>query len=549
MSAENPAVPLSAIVDGEELYDALTGGAGHAMSGVRVNRKKALGYSAIWRGVNLIAGAVGRLPFGVKRKLGKGTVPDSQHQAARVMRRPNDYMTPFTFRQVMQAHALLDGNGYAYIERDLGAKPLNLLPLHPGRTWPIRANGDLWYVTEIDGPVPGKRRNKRGMVKIAAADMLHIKGLGFDGLTGYPVVHVLRETIGTAIAARDYGSRYFARNGTPGVVLEVPPNMSEKAIKNLRESWAEMHEGVGNAHRTGILRDGVKLVPLTVTARDAQLLESREFDTREIANVLGVPAHKLGDTSKTAYNSLESENQSFLDDTLDNWLVAWEQEAGAKLLTEAEKEFESHECKFDRKALARTNVAAQADYNLKAITTGWLSPDEAREDGGLNPIPNGKGNVFYRPANVTPIATDASPADDAANTDPDAFQPDTNAVRAALRDLARDTVGRMVRRLATHTERAAKRPEELRALLGGGLIRDHAATVAAAFGPLVAASRAVGVKADDAAVGGAALVAGFCSNMLRGCVERPGDVSLVAGEYETEAARSIPEFLFPEVKA
>ena len=112
MSAENPAVPLSSIADGDDIYDALTG-SGSTGSGVKVTRKTALGLSAVWRGVNLIAGDVGRHSFRVYRYDGAGLTPDPAHQAALVMRRPNEYMTPFTFRQTIQAHALLSDNGYA----------------------------------------------------------------------------------------------------------------------------------------------------------------------------------------------------------------------------------------------------------------------------------------------------------------------------------------------------------------------------------------------------------------------------------------------------
>lgn len=406
-SAENPAVPLSSLADGDT-YDALTGG-GSTSSGVKVTRDKTLGLSAIWRGVNLIAGDVGRHAFRVYQYDGAGMVPDRAHQAALVMRRPNDMMTPFTFRQTLQAHALLDGNGYSYIQRDEAARPIELLPLDPSRTWPVRVGGVLWYVFETDYPVKGRRRTK-GMVKIPAADMLHIKGLGFDGLCGYGVVQILRETIGGAIASRDYGTRFFKNDGRPGVVLEVPAGMKEAAVTNLRESWSKMHEGLANAHRTAILRDGVKLVPLgAANARDAQLLENREFDSREIANVLGVPPHKLGDPSKTAYNSLESENQGYQEDTLDRWFVSWEQEADSKLLTEEEKANESHCCKFDARPISRVALAARGSYYSQAIMNGWLNRDEVRGYENLNPIPGGKGKDYDRPVNTQPISNVPAP--------------------------------------------------------------------------------------------------------------------------------------------
>ena len=426
MSIENPAVPLSSIVDDDANYDALTGGE-RASSGVKVTAMKALGLSAVWRGVNLIAGDVGRHYFGVYKYLPGGATakePDRFHPASRLMRRPNDYMTPFTFRQTLQAHAMLHGNGYAYILRsELDGAPLELLPLDPARTWPVRVNGQLWYVTQSAEPIEGKRRGVGNMVKIAASDMLHIKGLGFDGLIGYPVLKVLREVIGGAVAARDYGARYFKNDASPGVVIQVPPNMTDKAVANLRESWTKLHEGFRNAHRPAILRDGCTLASFQkATARDAQLLESREFDTREIANVIGVPPHKVGDPSRTAYNSLESENAGYREDTLSRWFCSWEQECESKLLTESEKAAETHCFAFDPQPFSGVPLAQLAQFASTMFNISAMNVDEIRAVFGMNPLPDGKGKVYFVPVNLAAVGKPAAPvpnaAPDAGVTDP-----------------------------------------------------------------------------------------------------------------------------------
>jgi HK97 family phage portal protein len=588
-SIENPAVPLSAAAIDEDygLTDS------HSVTGVKVSRNRVLGYSAVWRAVNLIAGDVGRLPVGVFRRGDDGRKPDGGHPAAKVLRRPNEYMTPVVFRRTIQAHALLDGNGYAAVIRGVDAEPLELLPLDPCRTWPVRVGGCLWYVSEAGEPIPGKRR-RRGLVKLLGSDVIHIPGLGYDGLCGYSVVRVLRETFGTALAARDYGSRFFANDAQPGLAIEVPAGMKPEAIDKVRTSWAAIHQGLKKAHATAILREGMKLVPYGRTnARDAQLLENRAFDAREIANVFGVPAHKLGDPSKTAYNSLESENQSYLDDTLDGWLTVWEQELGVKLLSEFEKLTDSHAIEFNRRALLRTNLAERGTYYSQALNAGWMNPDEIREEEGRNPIPDGSGKAYTRPVNVGPVAGPAAappePAADPAPAPADApaaaesgsatgavqaaadsggvqdtalngaqitslllvadavaqkrypaaaaeaivqaafplmgrdlirtfinalatYQPpaepaatpaptpaaeptptpDPAPLRAALAAVWRETVGRMVRRLATHAERLAKRPHELRSYLAKPIQDEHVGVIADALRPPIEAFRAAG---------------------------------------------------------
>lgn len=380
---------------GEGTAEFWEGSDGVTTSGVRVTRRKALGYAGVWRAVTLIANSVGRLPVQVMKRVGEGKEPDRRHQAYRLLRKkPNQYMTAFTFKQALMSHALLDGNGYALIVRDKDGRPVELLPLNPTSTWPVRADGVLWYVARYqDG-------RKWVMTKLLSTDVIHIKNLSNDGLIGYPVVKTLRDTFGKAIAARDYGSRYFKSDGSPGVILQIPKGMTEAAITNLRNSWGAMHQGGENAHKPALLRDGVIATTVPRSAKDAQLFENMDYDAREIANVFGVPAHKLGDPSKTAYNSLESENQSMLDDTLDPWLINWEEELEDKLLLETEKQDDTHAIEFTRQALSRTNLTARGDYYTKAITTGWLSPDEVRGYENMNPIPDGSGKVFMRPLNT-----------------------------------------------------------------------------------------------------------------------------------------------------
>jgi HK97 family phage portal protein len=484
MSAENPEKPLSQADD--DILEWM--GSTKTASGVRVSRRKALGYSAVWRAVNLIAGDVGRLPHKVYRRKGTGKEPDPTHPAYRLVnRKPNSYMTTFTFRQTVQAHALLNGNGYAYIVRNADAKPVELLILNPEATWPVRWNGQLWYTTTVM-----EAENNGTLRRLPPEDVLHIRGLSFDGLVGYPVLQVLRESLGKAIAGRDYGARYFKNSARPGTVLEVPTGMKPEAITNLRESWERLHTGLDNSHKAAILRDGVKLVLIESKARDAQLIENLEFDAREVANVFGVPAHKVGDASKTAYNSLESENQSYYDDSLDRWLVVWEEEEAEKLLTEEEKDRDSHTIEVTRQALLRTNLAARGDYYSKAIQGGWLNRDEVRDFENLNPIPGGFGQEFLRPVNMTPASGDNS-------TDTNDTPDETvgSGVRSALRLLVKETAGRMARRLATHAERLARRPEELRTWLDSNQgLESHRTVVAEAFEHLATAVRSTGVPAD-----------------------------------------------------
>jgi HK97 family phage portal protein len=263
--------------------------------------------------------------------------------------------------------------------------------------------GVLWYLYQ---PPDGG-----GLRKLPADEILHIKGLGYDGLKGYPVLKIARDAIGAAIAARDHSARYFANGARPGGVIQHPGKLSKEARTNMREGWERVHKGLDNAHKVAILEEGATYQGFSSNARDAQLLETREFDAREVANIFGVPTHKLGDPSKVAYNSLGEENQSYYDDTLSRWLKVFAEEAHDKLLSEKEKETESHCIDFDYQEIQRANLPAQVDFVDKLFKSGMINQDEGRGVFGFNPLPDGKGQRFFIPTTLIPV-------DDAGKTTP-----------------------------------------------------------------------------------------------------------------------------------
>lgn len=387
-SMENPRVPLDPWHEqgGQEVGGDLSG------AGVRLNRSRALTVAAVWRAVHLVSDAVAKLPLGVYRAEGQNRIPDPEHPAHYLLRvRPNPYMTPYTFKRTLTAHVLLEGNAYAYVYRSASGRPLDLLVLGPRRTEPVMVEGRLWYVHTLRD---GRKR------KLPADDVLCLPGLGADGLKGYSVIAHARESLGLAVATTSYGGTFFRNNARPNLVLKHPNKLSPEARKNLRESWERLHSGLDNAHRTAILEEGMTAEAVTINARDAQLIESKQFSLIDVANWFGVPANKLGANVSTSYGSLEQDNQHFLDHGIDPRLVVWEEECEAKLLTDKERQGYTHAVSFDRFPLQRADSDKRANYYQKAISTGWMSPDEARAREGMNPQPDGVGAVYARPLNL-----------------------------------------------------------------------------------------------------------------------------------------------------
>lgn len=501
-SLENPTTSLS---DPDEwAVDMLVGGK-TAASGVKVSRKKALGHAPVWRAVSLISGDVAKLPIHVYRRDGEGKTPDTKHPASRLLRfAPNDEMTAFTFWQTLTAHLLLDGNAYAYIVRNGAGDPEELWPLLPDQTYPVRENGTLWYVTRIDrggGAVEWR--------KLPPEDVFHVKGLGFNGLVGYSVIAHAKESWGLGIGAEQYGSRFLKNSARPSTVIEVPGAMNVDAQKEFIRQWEKMHSGLDNSHRTAILTKGGTANPLSINARDAQLLETRQFQIREVANWFDLPPHKLGDDSRTSYKSLEEENQAYLNDCLDRRLRAIEQEARAKLLREREKEADTHFVEFVRQALIRADLVKRFNAYAKALLGGWMCVDEVRARENLNPLPDGEGKKFFRPLNVAVVGEEEK-SEGGGEKGEEGVEPkgeegkaageedparDMQPVLAAHRELLIDTLKRMARRLAVHAVRTARR---------GGQpwdgLDDHRSVIEQALTPAIGAWAALSGKGPQEAI-------------------------------------------------
>jgi HK97 family phage portal protein len=483
---ENPSYNLNSA---QAVEDFLGSSAAKNSSGVKVDAECALAHSPWWRGISLISGDVGKLPLHIYRRDGDGKGRATEHPAYSLLRRkPNTVSTAYHFKRTLTAHALNHGNGYAYIYRQGDAAPVDLMVLSPCATTPVWEDRRLVYVTSVNG----ERR------KLQAYEVLHIKGLGFDGLTGYSVWEKARETLGRALGAAKFASVFFKNNARPNIALTFPGNLADKEVKELRASWERLQGGLDNAHRVALLKGGMELKEFSINARDAQLLELRQFEIREVANFLGIPPHKLGDNSRTAYASLEQENLSYLGESLDPWLVAWEEECWDKLLTDQEKEEDSHFVEFLREALIRMSSADQAMvYRTALAGQPWMKVNEVRSKLNLDPVEG--GDEIKEPLNMGKGGAVNEP------NDPNGNQPGPQPNKAALatndavlRGAARqgliEVAGRMVNRLGIQATKAAKKPAEFLAWLDAMVADNQGVVAEAAASPLGFAAAVAGPR-------------------------------------------------------
>lgn len=403
-SLENPSTTLDDPADW--LIGAL--GGGKSSSGVPVSRKSALMISALWRGVNLIATSIAKVPLYVYIRTADGKVRDKENPAYRLLlRESGPFFHAFSLKQLLSQHALMVGNGYAYIVRDMAARPVQLVPLDPNRTTPYRYEGRVWYRHET---------NDGAAETIAAENILHIKGFGWDGLKGYSLVEYGVNSLGLNLGATEYSGKFFSNGATPASILQHPENISKEAAQRLRESWNANQGGLSNSHKIAILEEGMELKPIGMSARDAQLIELRQFEVKEVANWLSLPPHKLGDDAKTSYASLEQENQSFLDEALDGWFVTWESETWLKLLTEEQKADDSRVIEFLRQALVRADIKSRGEFYKTALAGApWMTIDGVRALENMAPLNDERTDTLQFPSNN--FGTDNDDASGAARAD------------------------------------------------------------------------------------------------------------------------------------
>lgn len=362
-------------------------------TGVAVTEWTALTYSAVWAATRILAESESTLPLLLYQRQAKGRLRADKHIAYNLVHdQPNSEMTPTVFRETLMAHVLLWGNGYAEIERNNLGQPINLWPITPNRCIADRdKSGKIGYIV---------RKQDGGASYIKAEDMLHIPGLGFDGVMGYSVVTMARECIGLGLATEAFGATFFGNGTMPGGIIEHPGRLTEQASRNFRESWQMLHQGVDRAHRIAMLEEGAKWRQISVSPEDSQFLATRQFNTIEIARWFNIPPHLLRDLTNATYSNIEQQGIDFVTYSLRPWLIRVEQELNRKLLTPEERSTYYFEHLVD--ALLRGDTQTRFSTYATARQWGWLNIDEIREKENLNPLPNGAGQVYLSPANMLP---------------------------------------------------------------------------------------------------------------------------------------------------
>lgn len=382
---------------------------GNSSSGKTVTERSAMQMTAVYACVRILSEAVAGLPLHFYRYKADGSKEKAidSNLYHLIHDEPNPEMSSFVFRETLMTHLLLWGNAYAQIIRNGKGEVIALYPLMPNKMSVDRdENGKLYYTYTRSDCEPNAMNGSS--VVLEPKDVLHIPGLGFDGLVGYSPIAMAKNAIGLAIATEEFGSKFFANGAAPSGVLEHPGTIKDPS--RVREAWQSQFGGSGNSGKVAVLEEGMKYTPISISPEQAQFLETRKFQINEIARIFRVPPHMVGDLEKSSFSNIEQQSLEFVKYTLDPWVVRWEQSLSRSLLSEDEKK--QYFFKFNLEGLLRGDYQSRMNGYAIARQNGWMSANDIRELEDLDKLsPEQGGDLYLVNGNMLPLEKAGAYAD------------------------------------------------------------------------------------------------------------------------------------------
>ena len=365
---------------------------GQSTAGKAVNERTAMQMTAVYACVRILAESIASLPLHLYEKGPNGDrIKAEDHPLYALLHdEPNPEMTSFIFREVMVTHLLLWGNCYAQILRNGRGEVIGLYPLMPNKMSVERdERGQLFYrYQRLNGEPPTMESTD---VILLPEDVLHIPGLGYDGLVGMSPIAACRNAVGMGLAADEYGSRFLSNGATPAGVLETPTLI--KDVSKLRDSWEKAYGGTGNAGRVAILEEGVTFKPISMSPQDSQLLETRQYQLTEIARIFRIPPHMLQDLSRATFSNIEEQSLEFVKYTLNPWIIRWEQGMTKALLNADEKR--RYSIRFNVDGLLRGDYKSRMEGYRIGVSSGILSVNDCRRLENMDLLSEEEGGDYH----------------------------------------------------------------------------------------------------------------------------------------------------------
>lgn len=371
----NPESPLSNPADW--FVDWVTGG-GPTDAGVTVSEQSAMRLAAVYACVRVLSEDVASLGKGVyKKRKGGGKDKVDDHYLSPILETAcNPLMTPFTLFETQQGHVTTKGNCYSFIEWNGAGEVANLWPMAPSATSVLQDEKDASKVVY-------EYNAEKEKLNLLPQEVVHVRGLGSDGLIGYSPLELAREVIGLGLAAQKHGSQFFGEGATPDGVLTTDKALNKEQRRLVLEGWKAAHQ---NKRNVAILSGGLKFESVSLPPEQAQFVETRKMQVTEIARIFRVPPHKIADLERATFSNIEHQDLAYIKYSLMSWALRWEQELNLKLFTPKQRKA-GYFVAFDFDPFLRADIKSRAVYNKTAILTGWKNRNEVREADGLNPGP------------------------------------------------------------------------------------------------------------------------------------------------------------------
>lgn len=402
-------------------------------SGRYVSDEGALKVSAVYSCVRVLTESIASLPLILYRR-GEGGSKERaiEHPLYTLFHdRPNKLQSSFDFFEQVVVSLCLRGNAYAQKILNGAGDVIELWPLPPDKV-------------QIEVTPAGEKKffyHKNGVrIPFDTEEIVHFKGLSTDGIRGISPIDCARESIGVALATEEHGARFFSNGASPTGVLEHPASLSDEAAERIRKSWEDRYAGSANSHRVVVLEESMKWHQLSLTNEQSQFLETRKFQISEIARWFRVPPHMVGDLERATFSNIEHQALEFVTHTLRPWLVRIERTL-LNSVFDAE-EAQDFVLEFLADALLRGDLKTRYDAYAIARTNGWLNVDEIRAKENMNPLPDGQGQKYLQPLNMTEVGSEEEGSEEDGK---EKVEEDKESERA-FRELLSETLKRYVKR-------------------------------------------------------------------------------------------------------
>lgn len=390
-NVENPQVPLTS----SSLADLFIGPKGDA--GVAVNERTAFNMPAVYRAVALLAGTSASLPLHAYRD--RKDVRERMTPRPRLIAEPHPDLTPFEWLELSFVHALSWGNTFYLKVRDDGGRGAvrELWPITPNRIRAGRASDDGRKIYALDTRNWGEGQ-PAGAFPIDEAtaltddQILHVPGMGWDGVVGMSPIACASQGIGMALAAEKFGSQLFGSGNLMSGILKTDQKLTQTQADTVKAQWKAKHHGPGSAHDVAVLGSGVTFERVSFPPQDVQFLESRRFQIDEIARMYGIPPHMLFQTDRSTSwgTGIEQQTIGLVVFTLRPWLTRFEQRLSRVLPA-------PQYLSFSVEGLLRGDSKARAAFYKAMWELGVYSTNDIRRYEDLPPVEG--GDVRYRPLN------------------------------------------------------------------------------------------------------------------------------------------------------